>query len=193
MRFTKRAESSLKRLLRGVEQSEDTADSPSLNTISPDDLYRSLITLLLRILFLLYAEERSLLPTNNPHYQKYHSLIGSVAEEEPYAVYKRLKKLSHILFCGIEHPKLSIKPKGSPLFDPGAHPVLKRNIDNDTIREVLSTLKNQDDIPIDFKALPIECIGSVYEHLLSIKLNATARPIHVRTRQAHRNVCRRAY
>ncbi|MEC7987257.1 MAG: type IIL restriction-modification enzyme MmeI [Myxococcota bacterium] len=166
----KRAEASLHRLLRGVERSEDTGDSPSLQTISPDDLYRSLTALLLRILFLLYAEERALLPTDNPYYQNNHSLVGSVREEEPYAVYQRLRTLFHILYCGIEHPKLSIKPKGSPLFDPNAHPVLERNIDNDTIRDVLSILKNHDDVPIDFKTLPIECIGSVYEHLLSMKL-----------------------
>ncbi|MEC7983549.1 MAG: N-6 DNA methylase, partial [Myxococcota bacterium] len=170
LRFSKRAEASLHRLLRGVERSEDTGDSPSLQTISPDDLYRSLTALLLRILFLLYAEERALLPTDNPYYQNNHSLIGSVREEEPYAVYQRLRTLFHILYCGIEHPKLSIKPKGSPLFDPNTHPVLERNIDNDTIRDVLSILKNHDDVPIDFKTLPIECIGSVYEHLLSFTL-----------------------
>ena len=65
-------------LLRGFQAAHDTSKGELLAVPlqeRPDDIYRGLLTLVLRLVFLLYAEERDLLPQDDTYLSGY-SLAG---------------------------------------------------------------------------------------------------------------------
>ena len=65
-------------LLRGFQAAHDESKGELLATPlrdNPDDIYRGLLTLVLRLVFLLYAEERDLLPQDDTYLSGY-SLSG---------------------------------------------------------------------------------------------------------------------
>ena len=65
-------------LLRGFQAADDLADRALLRAPlaeRPDDIYHALLTVILRLVFLLYAEERDLLPDSET-FVRYYSLAG---------------------------------------------------------------------------------------------------------------------
>ena len=65
-------------LLRGVQAADDASDRELLREAldeRPDDLYHALLTVILRLVFLLYAEERDLLPEGET-FARHYSLAG---------------------------------------------------------------------------------------------------------------------
>ena len=65
-------------LLRGVQAADDAWDRELLREAlaeRPDDVYHALLTVILRLVFLLYAEERDLLPEGET-FARHYSLAG---------------------------------------------------------------------------------------------------------------------
>ena len=66
-------------LLRGFQAAHDASGGELLGdplVEDPDEVYRGLLTVVLRLVFLLYAEEREMLPTENETFGRYYSLAG---------------------------------------------------------------------------------------------------------------------
>ena len=129
----------LHELLRGL----DAADSVlirELATSRPHDLYEGLLTVLMRLVFVLYAEDRDLLPSlSQTHakdvYEKSYSLrglYGKLVEDEALhpdtmderrGGWGRLLALFRLVHGG--HRSHFVQARGGKLFDPDAFPFVE--------------------------------------------------------------------
>ena len=106
--------------------------------LSEDDhLYGGLLTVLLRLVFVLYAEDRELLPSENPHYQKSLSLSQLFEDLQRdhgafpdtmarrFGAWPRLLALFRSIHDGVEHGEFSIPRRRGQLFNPSLFPFLE--------------------------------------------------------------------
>jgi hypothetical protein len=124
-----------------AERQEQTAarlaDALS-DTDSDDDLlYGGLLTLLLRLVFLLYAEDRDLMPMDHPVYGQHLSVLALYDElqsdhalfpdtmAQRFGAYPRLLAAFRAVFYGLRHDDLYIPPRHGALFDPERYPFLE--------------------------------------------------------------------
>lgn len=159
----------------------DDADDPE-----EDRLYGALLTVLLRLVFILYAEDRELLPTSNETYAKSLS-VGQLFEDlrrdqgafpdtmsRRFGAWSRLLALFRTIYDGVEHGALHIPRRRGELFDPARFPFLERwsdddavpTIDDETVYGVLERLMILEGQRLSYKVLSVEQIGSVYEALM---------------------------
>jgi hypothetical protein len=102
-----------------------------------DHIYGGLLTVLLRLVFLLYAEDRELLPTEHQSYVNSLSL-GQLFEDlrrdhgafpdtmsRRYGAWSRLLALFRAIHDGVEHGDFHIPARRGELFDPSRHPFLE--------------------------------------------------------------------
>ncbi len=106
-------------------------------TETDDPLYEAILTVLLRFVFLLYAEDAGLLPTNHPLYARHYSLYNLYdkleadharapdAMDRRYAAWPGLLALFRALFLGVSHGDLHLPPREGHLFDPHRFPFLE--------------------------------------------------------------------
>jgi len=152
-----------------------------------DDVYRATLTLLYRLLFLLYAEARDLLPVNERAYYRYSltRLKGETAKElDNHARYSErsddlwgnLKALFRIVNLG-DHG-LGVPVYNGDLFREREG---KTEVDGLTLADAylapaLELLTRLDDpdlrrrVALDYKDLDVRQLGSIYEGLLEFHL-----------------------
>jgi len=154
---------------------------------SPEDLstiHQNALIVLYRILFLLYAEserERELLPLSNTDYQERIGLCAlkrDVADQrnwlaETHSLWSRLSDLFRLINQGSE--SLGIYAYNGGLFDPQLHRLLERwQIGDRYLAEALRLLACTDVEGrrgfLDYSALDVRELGSIYEGLLEHKL-----------------------
>src|SRR5438874_9695637 len=66
-------------LLRGLQAAHDASNGELLRRMlaeHPDEVYRGLLTVVLRLVFLLYTEERGMLPDDDETFVRHYSLAG---------------------------------------------------------------------------------------------------------------------
>ncbi|MCZ7686976.1 MAG: hypothetical protein M5U28_52840 [Sandaracinaceae bacterium] len=115
----------LETLLRGFEAADARAGGEWLRPVleqsgdgERDVLFDALLTVLLRLVFLLYAEDTGLLPTEHPLYQKHYSLYALFARLEAeraqhpdamsrrYSAWPGLLALFRVVYLGASHGDL---------------------------------------------------------------------------------------
>lgn len=165
-------------------------DEPGLQHVSAHDVYHGAVSVMMRVVFLLFAEERGLLPADNELYTRAYSagrlrdeleqraLEGTEDElESSTAAWHRLLALFRAVHSGVEHPRLRMHAHDGSLFDPEAFPWLPRSIDDRTVLHMLQAVqrvevgtgKNREARTLSFRELDVEQIGYVYEGLLSFE------------------------
>ena len=101
------------------------------------DLYGGLLTVLLRLVFVLYAEDRGLLPVDDPFYEEHLSVLGlfdqlqndfgahpdSMARR--FGAWDRLIALFRAIYRGVGHGDFHMIPRRGQLFDPEEYPFLE--------------------------------------------------------------------
>ena len=102
-----------------------------------DHFYQGVLSIVLRLVFLLYAEDQSLLPVEHPSYAEHLSLFGlhqrlshdAGAHPESmhhrFGAYGQLLSLFRSVFFGVKHGWLELPPRQGRLFDPNAFPFLE--------------------------------------------------------------------
>ena len=186
----------LHELLRGFV----TADARGTGTVTelarsdPDHLYGGLITTLMRLVFVLYAEDRGLMP-DHPVYQQHYSLGGLFARlrsdaaawpdtmDQRFGAWAQLLSLFRLIHGGGGHAGLSFVARQGSLFDPDRFPFLeRRGPDNDpavpmvpdaTVWNVLRSLMVLDGERLSYRTLDVEQIGSVYEAVMGFQVELT--------------------
>jgi hypothetical protein len=160
-----------------------------LRDIGEHDVYRGAVAVMMRIVFLLYAEERGLLPADNDLYASTYSVGRLCAEleqqlsdgateddlEQSTAAWHRLRAVFTAVYTGVDHPRLRMHAHGGSLFDPGTHPWLPLGVDDRTVLHMLRAVqyiqvgsgKSRERRTLSFRSLDVEQIGYVYEGLLS--------------------------
>ncbi|MEV4315160.1 DNA methyltransferase [Actinocrispum sp. NPDC049592] len=161
---------------------------PGLSYEDAHDVYRGAVSVMMRIVFALFAEERGLLPADNELYTNSYSagrlcalLEQQVREgseddlEHSSQYWNRLLALFDAVYCGVEHPRLTMHPHDGSLFDPMRFPWLPSTIDDRTVLHMLRAVqyveigsgKSKERRKLSFRELDVEQIGYVYEGLLS--------------------------
>lgn len=131
-------------LLRGFEGAADRDVSGGLARAlreSASEVYAGLLTVQLRLVFLLYAEDRGLLPVEHPTYAAHYSVLGlferlqADAGAHPDAMSRRFGAWSQLLamwrgiFVGMQHDTLVMPARRGKIFDPNAYPFLEGRTD----------------------------------------------------------------
>src|SRR5207244_1132619 len=200
-------------LLRGFQAAHDASKGELLSrplAEHPDEVYRALLTVTLRLVFLLYAEERDMLPEDETFLQ-YYSLAGLYERlredaalfpdtmDQRFGAWARLLVLFRMIHDGAEAGPMRLPKRHGVLFDPdrykflevrggGARQVHERIepplVPDGTIYRALEKLLVLDGERISYRALDVEQIGSVYETMMGFRLEtATGRSVAVRAQK----------
>ncbi len=119
-----------------------------LEKLSPVTVYEGAVTVMMRLIFVLAAEERKLLllgtPTYDQHYavSTLHDQLQATADrngeeilEKRFDAWVRLLSTFRAIFAGIEHDQLRIPAHGGSLFDPDRFPFLEGRAVGSTFRD----------------------------------------------------------
>ena len=202
-------------LLRGFQAAHDASNGRLLGrwlADDPDEIYRGLLTVILRLVYLLYAEERDLLPQDETFLGAYsvsglYERLRADASQHPdtmdqrYGAYAQLLALWRMVHDGANAGQMSMAPKYGDLFHPDRYPFLEGRdfgprqtleriepprIGDGTIHRVLEKLIVLDAERISYRALDVEHIGSVYETMMGFRLEtATGRSVAIKAAKKH--------
>ncbi|GAA2522617.1 Eco57I restriction-modification methylase domain-containing protein [Pilimelia columellifera] len=174
-------------LVEAVGRAEAHGDDDILDGADAHDVYRGAVAVMMRVVFLLFAEERGLLPADNDLYAQAYSAsrlhddlrtsADHSSEEEletSHAAWLRLLGLFTAVYAGVEHPRLRLPAYDGSIFAPQRHPWLERaRIDDRTVLHMLKSVQRVvikgEERKLSFRALDVEQIGYVYEGLLSFE------------------------
>ncbi|MGH3966638.1 MAG: DNA methyltransferase, partial [Mycobacterium sp.] len=182
-------------LIASFSESADDAQRRGLPNPLPDDphdAYEAAVTIMMRIVFLLFAEERDLLPAGELFEQGY-GISGSLdrlqgretAESEEALdatsmMWHRLLATSQALYAGAAFEGMRMPAYGGSLFDPARFPFLTATTEQGTLAVTVSDrvmlhalrsvqqaeLKGGEARRISFRDIDVEQIGYIYEGLL---------------------------
>jgi hypothetical protein len=194
-------------LLRGFQSALQHPGGDALRqalAADPQQVYGGLLTVLMRMVFLLYAEDRKLLP-GDPLFQNHYSVGGlferlredaalhSDTMESRYGAWAHLVALFRVLYDGALHgEQIQIPARRGYLFDPSRYPFLEGDagilprIPDGVIYRVLEKLLILDGERLSYRTLDVEQIGSVYEVTMGFELQIAKGPsIAVRSPKKH--------
>jgi hypothetical protein len=152
------------------------------------EVYDNSLIVLYRLLFILYAESRSLLPVNeNASYRQTYGLYaikhevatgldeGRVLLPTSAKLWQDLKELFGFIDAG--SPPLGIATFNGGLFDPERHPFLEEyTVGDGHLREAVDRLARVDGQFVDYRDLAERHLGTIYEGLLEYHLEALDEP-----------------
>ena len=202
--------------LRGFQAAHDASKGELLRqTLAehPDAVYRALLTVILRLVFVLYAEERDMLPEDDT-FLRHYSLAGLYERlredaalfpdtmDQRYGAWAQLLVLFRMIHDGAESGAMRLPTRHGVLFDPdrftflegrsssGARQIHERIepplVPDGTIYRALDKLLVLDGERISYRALDVEQIGSVYETMMGFRLEtATGRSVAVKAQKTH--------
>jgi hypothetical protein len=152
------------------------------------EVYRGAVAVMMRLVFLLFAEESGLLPADNALYASSYSAGGLYAELEArvadargneaeldhtYLAWHRLLALFTVVYQGVAHAELRLIGHDGSLFDPSKHPWFPLMVDDRTVLHMLRSVQTVTIAgelrTVSFRTLTVEQIGYVYEGLLSFE------------------------
>lgn len=156
-------------LVQCLDKADADRNRELLRDVRPVELYEAGLTVMMRLVFVLCAEERGLLLSGDPIYDQCYAvstLRGQLAEEgrlhgpevleRRHDAWARLLAVFRAVYGGIEHESLRMPALGGSLFDPDRFPFLEgrakgthwRNnsaaplpIDNRTVLLLLNSLQ----------------------------------------------------
>lgn len=191
---------SLYELVRGFQAADARAHGDLLRgpmQRDPDEVYHGLLTVLLRLVFLLFAEDRGLLPGSalfNQHYSL-HALFERLRRDaalhhdtmdQRFGAWAQILTLSRLVHGGCLHRDLRMPARLGHLFDPHRFPFLEGRADDrsdvrdhahslptvsdGTLYRVLEKLLILQGERLSYRTLDVEQIGSVYQTMIGFTL-----------------------
>ncbi len=158
----------------------DPARPPVLDSAYIEDVRAAALMLLYRLLFILYAEDRNLLPDERGPYAEYaltrmrHDIAERKADGKNFlssssTYWARLETIFGAIASG--NDELGIPPYNGGLFDPTNAPLLARvRLPDTVIGEVVWLLSHRPATPrsayINYRDLTVQQLGSIYESIL---------------------------
>lgn len=177
-------------LVQALDRADQDRNRELLRDVDPRELYEAGLTVMMRLVFLLAAEERSLLLLGDPRYDSFYAISSLRMQlradseeilERRRSAWSRLLALFRGVFGGIDHPTLRLPALGGSLFDPDRYPFLEGRkkgtswrsdpaeplpIDDRTVLLLLDAIQIFEGRTLSYRALDVEQIGHVYEGLL---------------------------
>jgi len=187
-------------LLRGFEAAESQAKTKVLRDLAaqhPESIYGGLVTVLLRLVFVLFAEDRGLLPMGGL-YVRHYSVRGlferlrADAERHPdtmdqrFGAWAQLLALFRLIHGGCQHPELKMPAREGHLFDPERFPFLEGRsrrdepvaalplVSDGVLHRILEKLCILDGERVSYRTLDVEEIGSVYQTIMGFGVAVVA-------------------
>lgn len=199
-------------LLRGFQAADDSTGGDLLRAPledDPDEVYRGLLTVTLRLVFLLYAEERGMLPRSEAFARGY-SLAGLYERlredatlypdtmSQRYGAWAQLLVLFRLVHDGADFDALRMPARQGVLFDPNRFAFLEGRpfgaaqrgervkaprVPDSTVLHVLEKLLVLRGERLSYRALDVEQIGSVYQTMMGFRLQrAVGRSVAVKAK-----------
>ena len=125
-------------LIQSLDSADQDRNRELLEGIPPSELYDASVTVMMRLVFLLCAEERGLLLLGDPIYDQFYAVttlraqlaeeagkLGPEVLERRHDAWSRLLATFRAVYGGIEHETLRLPPLGGSLFDPDKYPFLE--------------------------------------------------------------------
>lgn len=193
-------------LLRGFQRAnEETGGRLLADVLREDrnDVYGGLLSTLMRLVFILYAEDRGLMPQGEV-YQKHYSLFGlfkRLQDDEAnhpdtmdarFGAWGQMLALFRLVHDGGGHGELRFPARHGRLFDPDSYPFLEGRpagshrstteivhppkVSDGAVFRILRNLLILDGERLSYRALDVEQIGSVYEAMMGFALRQAAGP-----------------
>ncbi len=206
-------------LLKGFEAADEESRGQLLKGLRdhPDrthEIYEGLLTVLMRLVFLLYAEEREMFPADELFVRNYalSGLFARLVEDEGhhpdtmdqrFGAWAQLISLFRMVYGGSRYQvaasaePVAIPARHGDLFKPERFPFLEGRADRDspahlprvpdgTILRVLRNLLYLKEERLSYRSLEVEQIGSVYEAVMGYRVQtATGRSVAIRPEKRH--------
>ncbi|HMB78615.1 MAG TPA: N-6 DNA methylase, partial [Vicinamibacterales bacterium] len=145
--------------------------------VAMEDSFEQALTIVYRMLFLLFAEARALVPLWHPIYRESYSLEGlrDAAEQTPNAAgfWDALRAIARLAHAGCRAGDLQVTPFNGRLFAPARTPLAeRRDLDDEAARRAIVALSTRPAPDrtgrerIAYRDLGVEQLGAVYETLL---------------------------
>jgi hypothetical protein len=128
-------------LVATFDQLDVESGCTMLAGVDDDELFSGAVAIMMRIIFILFAEERRLLPSDHALYQDGYSIGGLEAElselgelygeqtlEHRTGAWHQLLATSRAVHSGVANEDLRLPAYGGTLFDPDRHPWLEGRI-----------------------------------------------------------------
>jgi hypothetical protein len=186
-------------LLRGFQAADDQTHGELLRDMmarDPNHVYSGLVTTLLRMVFILFAEDRDLLPAD-PIYTNYYSVTGLYERlraddgryhdtmDQRYGAWAQLLALFRLIYHGGSHGGMRIPAREGYLFDPDRYLFLEGRrertdppsiprVSDGVVFRILSKLLLLDGERLSYRTLAVEQIGSVYEAIMGFELHVAS-------------------
>ena len=165
----------------------DDGGAPVVSAVSRgvamQDSFEQALTIVYRMLFLLFAEARALVPLWHPIYRESYSLeaLRDVAERSPRpaGLWDALRAIARLAHAGCRAGDLRVTPFNGRLFAPAGTPLAERHdLDDEAARRALIALSTRPAPDragrerIAYRDLGVEQLGAVYETLLDYEPRA---------------------
>jgi hypothetical protein len=128
----------VERLVKGVDDIDRARNRELLRGLPEKDLYEAAVTVMMRLVFVFYAEENRLLPLDDAFYQQHYALSPLRDQLEAdrekltddvllrrHAAWCRLLATFRAVHGGVEHEAMRLPAYGGNLFDPDRFPFLE--------------------------------------------------------------------
>lgn len=204
-------------LVRGLQAADDRSQGALLREAladDPDEVYRALLNVILRLVFLFYGEERDMLPADE-RFLRYYSVVGLHERlredaalypdtlDQRYGAWAQLLVLFRMVHDGASAgEEMRLPSRHGALFDPDRFPFLEGraagsqrspeerieppSVSDGIIFRALEKLLVLDGERISYRALDVEEIGSVYETMMGFRLEtATGRSVAIKAAKKH--------
>lgn len=196
----------LNEFVRGFQAANEATKGQLLGDVlraAPNEVYGGLLSVLLRLVFVLYAEERGLL-SGGEVFQEGYSVTGLFERlredagrypdlmDQRYGAWAQILTLFRLLYDGAAHGPLRLPARHGRLFDPDAHPFLEGRprgsmrqagerlspprVSDGVVWRVLQNLLILKGERLSYRTLDVEQIGSVYEAMMGYALEVAQGP-----------------
>ena len=196
----------LNELMRGFQAANEASRGELLREVlrdAPSDVYGGLLTTLMRLVFVLYAEDRGLVSTD-PVYLNSYSISGLFERlredaslypdtmDQRYGAWAQIITLSRLIYDGGGHGTLHLPPRHGRLFDPDAYSFLEGRrfrtsrsvtesltpprVSDGVMFRVLQDLMVLDGDRLSYRSLDVEQLGSVYEAMMGFEVRTASGP-----------------
>ncbi|MBC6432802.1 class I SAM-dependent DNA methyltransferase [Nostoc sp. HG1] len=193
-------------LLRGFQMADAAADGKLLSEIAatnPQHIYGGLITTLMRLVFLLYAEDEGLMPPDDVYqrnysvsglYERLREDVGNYPDtmDQRYGAWVWLLSLFRLVYDGGGQTPEYLPARHGQLFDPDEYaflegrprgskfvktqPIEPPRIPDGVVYRLLEKLLILEGERLSYRALDVEQIGSVYEGIMGFAVERAESP-----------------
>lgn len=185
-------------LMRGFQAANDVRKGELLKDVlenDPNQVYSGLLRVLMRLVFVMYAEDRDLM-SSDPVYSNHYSVTGLFDRlrsdagrfpdtmDQRFGAWSQLLALFRLVYEGGQHATFKLPARKGYLFDPDRYPFLEGRttelregesqpvprISDGVVFRVLRNLLILDGERLSYRTLDVEQIGSVYETIMGFNL-----------------------